>query len=130
MSAQKSLEEIVSLAKRRGFVYPSSEIYGGFSASYDYGPYGVLLLNAIKDFWWKTMVQKRSDIVGIDSGIFMHPDVWRASGHVSGFSDPLSECKECNTRVRVDHLLEDINVFADEKMSEDDINQLFNAHKD
>ena len=130
MSKKISLEDVVSLAKRRGFVYPSSEIYGGFGAVYDYGPYGVLLSKSIKDEWWKVMVQKQPNIVGLDSSIFMHPDVWKASGHVSGFSDPLAECKECNARVRVDHLLEDIDVEADEKMTEEEINTLFNEHRD
>ena len=111
-------------------MYPSSEIYGGFGAVYDYGPYGVLLSNSIKDEWWKTMVQRQPNIVGLDSSIFMHPDVWKASGHVSGFSDPLAECKKCNARVRVDHLLEDIGVEADEKMTEEEINTLFNEHRD
>jgi glycyl-tRNA synthetase len=82
------MEKIVSLCKRRGFVYPSSEIYGGFSAIYDFGPYGVELENAIKREWWKSMVQLRDDIVGLDSAIFMHPKIWEASGHVGGFSDP------------------------------------------
>lgn len=129
--AATSLNQIVSLCKRRGFVFPSSEIYGGFSAVYDYGPYGVELANAIKHEWWKAMVQLRDDIVGLDSSIFMSPRIWEASGHVAGFTDPLAECKECNTRVRVDHLLATIGVVADEKMSEDDINSLFmeNAHK-
>ncbi len=122
------LSKIVSFAKRRGFIYPSSEIYGGFSAVYDYGPYGVELVNSIKREWWKNMVQVREDIVGLDSGIFMSPKIWEASGHVSGFSDPLTECKKCNSRLRVDHLLEDIGVFADEKMSEDQINSLFSEN--
>ncbi|MBU1246434.1 glycine--tRNA ligase [Patescibacteria group bacterium] len=124
-----TMEKIVSLAKRRGFIFPSSEIYGGFGAIYDYGPYGVELENAIKAAWWKTMVQKRPDIIGLDSSIFMHPKIWRASGHTTGFADPLAECKKCNARVRIDHLLEDIDVFADEKMSEEEINELFNQHK-
>lgn len=124
-----SIDTIVSLCKRRGFVFPSSEIYGGFAAVYDYGPYGVELLNNIKAAWWKWMVQHREDIVGLDSAIFMHPKIWEASGHVGGFSDPLAECKQCHSRLRVDHLLEDINVAADEKMSEEDINALFNEHK-
>ena len=122
------LGKIVSFAKRRGFIYPSSEIYGGFSAVYDYGPYGVELVNSIKREWWKNMVQLREDIVGLDSGIFMNPKIWEASGHVFGFSDPLAECKKCNARLRVDHLLEDIGVFADEKMSEDQINSLFSEN--
>lgn len=123
-----TMEKIVSLCKRRGFVFLSSEIYGGFAAVYDYGPYGVELLNNIKDAWWKAMVQLREDIVGLDSSIFMSPKVWEASGHVAGFSDPLTECKQCHSRLRVDHLLEDIGVQADEKMTEEDINTLFAEH--
>lgn len=123
-----SLDDIVSLCKRRGFVFPSSEIYGGFAAVYDYGPYGVELANAIKAMWWKNMVQMRDDIVGLDSSIFMHPKIWESSGHVKGFSDPLAECKNCHTRSRVDHLLEEIDVAADEKMSEEQINELFKAN--
>jgi len=125
-----TMEKIVSLCKRRGFVYPSSDIYGGFSAIYDYGPYGVELANAIKKEWWRTMVQLRDDIVGLDSAIFMHPKIWEASGHVSGFSDPLVECKNCHTRSRVDHLLGGIGVEADEKMSEKEINEIFSKNKD
>ncbi|MCX6790586.1 MAG: glycine--tRNA ligase [Candidatus Gribaldobacteria bacterium] len=123
------MTKIISLCKRRGFVFPSSEIYGGFSAVYDLGPYGVELANNIKKEWWKVMVQEREDIVGLDSAIFMHPKIWEASGHVSGFADPLTECKKCNGRLRVDHLLEGINIFADEKMTEEEINQLFDKHK-
>ena len=126
----KLMEKIISLCKRRGFIYPSSEIYGGFSAIYDYGPYGTELANVIKREWWKAMVQKRQDIVGLDSSIFMNPKIWEASGHVSGFSDPLAECKNCNARLRVDHLLEDIGVMADEKMSEEEINEIFIKYKD
>ena len=129
--AVQDMETIVSLAKKRGFVYPSSEIYGGFAAVYDFGPLGVELENNIKAAWWKEMVQKNTNVVGLDSSIFMNPKIWEASGHVSGFSDPLTECKECHTRHRVDHLLEEINVFADEKMSEEEINKLLseNAEK-
>jgi glycyl-tRNA synthetase len=123
------MEKIVSLCKRRGFIFPSSEIYGGFSAIYDFGPYGVELENAVKREWWKTMVQTREDIVGLDSAIFMHPKIWEASGHVAGFADPLAECKSCHSRLRVDHLLEAIGVKADEKMSEEEINRLFNENK-
>ncbi len=124
-----TMEKIVSLCKRRGFIFPSSEIYGGFSAIYDFGPYGVELENNIKKEWWKAMVQEREDIVGLDSSIFMHPKIWEASGHVSGFSDPLAECKKCHVRLRVDHLLEDIGVVADEKMTEQEINILFAKHR-
>jgi len=122
------MQKIISLCKRRGFVFPSSEIYGGFSAIYDYGPYGAELANNIKKEWWKAMVQMREDIVGLDSAIFMHPKIWEASGHVSGFSDPLSECKKCHNRLRADHLLESADVFADEKMSEEEINKIFSAN--
>ncbi len=124
------MDKIISLAKRRGFVFPSSEIYGGFSAIYDYGPYGVELANNVKESWWKYMVRNREDIIGLDSSIFMNPKVWEASGHVQGFSDPLAECKKCHSRIRVDALLEDIGVQADEKMSEDEINKLFKENKD
>ncbi len=119
------MDKLVNHAKTRGFVFPSSEIYGGFAAVYDYGQLGVELANNIKQAWWKAMVQKRDDIVGLDSAIFMSPKIWEASGHVSGFSDPMTECKSCHTRHRVDHLLEDVDIFADEKMSEEDINALF-----
>ncbi|OGF25013.1 glycine--tRNA ligase [Candidatus Falkowbacteria bacterium RIFOXYB2_FULL_34_18] len=124
------MQKIVSLCKRRGFIYPSSEIYGGFAAVYDYGPYGVELENAVKREWWRAMVQLRDDIVGLDSSIFMHPRVWEASGHVGGFSDPLAECKNCHARLRVDHLLEDVGAAADEKMSEEEINKIFTEHKE
>ncbi len=126
---QDKMQSIISLCKRRGFVFQSSEIYGGFSAVYDLGPYGVELANNIKKEWWKAMVQEREDIVGLDSAIFMHPKIWEASGHVGGFADPLTECKECHSRLRVDHLLEDIGITADEKMTEEEINKLFDIHK-
>lgn len=122
------MEKIVSLCKRRGFVYPSSEIYGGFAAVYDYGHLGVELANNVKDAWWKAIVRHRDDIVGLDSAIFTSPRVWEASGHVGGFSDPLAECKSCHSRLRVDHLLEDVGVMADEKMSEEEINALLSQH--
>ncbi len=123
------MENIVSLAKRRGFVFPSSEIYAGFTAVYDYGPYGVELANNIKREWWRTMTQLRSDVVGLDSAIFMSPKIWEASGHVSGFSDPLTECRKCHSRLRLDSLLEEAGVFADEKMSEEEINEIFTQNK-
>ena len=125
-----SLNNLVAFSKRRGFVFPSSEIYSGFTAVYDYGPYGVLLARNIKDFWWKKMTQLRDDIFGLDSAIFMNPKVWEASGHVSGFSDPLTECKKCHARLRLDTLLEEAGIFADEKMSEEEINKIFEKNKD
>lgn len=130
MSEDNRLEKIVSLSKRRGFVFQSSDIYDGFAGVYDYGPYGVLLANNIKEYWWKRMVQMSSNIVGLDSGIFMSPKVWEASGHVGGFSDPLVIDEKNNKRYRADHLLEEVGVLADEKMSEEEINELFDANKD
>ncbi len=128
MSKETTMEDIVSLAKRRGFVFSSSEIYGGFAAVYDFGPYGTELAKNIRELWWKEMVQENDNIVGLDSSIFMSPRVWEASGHVGGFSDPLAECKNCHTRVRVDHLLENVGVFADEKMSDEEINKLLSEN--
>lgn len=125
MKKEVTMEEVVSFCKRKGFVYESSEIYGGFAGVYDYGPYGALLVKNIKDAWIKAMVQEEDNIVGLDSAIFTRPEVWVASGHVGGFSDPLVECKECNTRSRADHLLEEVGAFADEKMSDEEINTIF-----
>lgn len=124
------MDKIVSLCKRRGFVFQGSEIYGGFAGTYDYGPYGVELATNIKAVWWKAMVQGERNIVGLDSAIFTHPKVWEASGHVGGFSDPLVECKECNTRSRADHLIEEVGAFADEKMTVEEINAVFDANRD
>jgi glycyl-tRNA synthetase len=99
------MERIVSLAKRRGFIFPSSEIYGGLNSSYDYGPLGTELKNNLKKAWWKEMVQTRNDVVGLDSSILMHPKIWEASGHLEGFHDFLVDCKSCKKRFRADHLL-------------------------
>jgi glycyl-tRNA synthetase len=100
------LDAIVNLSKRRGFVYPSSEIYGGLRAAWDYGPLGVELKNNVKRQWWRTMVQEREDIVGIDSSVILAREVWEASGHVTNFVDPLTECQACHKRFRADHLIE------------------------
>tara|TARA_B100001996_G_C18657113_1_gene591626 strand:+ start:739 stop:2070 length:1332 start_codon:yes stop_codon:yes gene_type:complete len=100
-----NIEKIVSLCKRRGFVFQSSEIYGGFKAVYDYGPLGVALKNNISKIWWRAMTQLHENIVGLDSAIFMHPKIWEASGHVGGFNDPLVDCKKCNARYRSDELV-------------------------
>ena len=124
------MDDIISLAKRRGFVYPGSEIYGGMAGMYDYGPLGVELLNNIKAAWWKEHVYDRDDFYGLDSAIFKDPRVWDASGHTSGFADPLAECKACNTRIRVDKELEKIGVKADEKMSEQELQKLFDENRD
>jgi len=98
------MDKLISLAKRRGFIFPGSEIYGGLQNSWDYGPLGVELKNNIKRLWWKMFVQQRDDMVGIDAAILMNPKVWEATGHVSTFSDPLVECKKCHTRARADQL--------------------------
>lgn len=98
------IEKISSLCKRRGFVYQSSEIYGGLASTWDYGPLGVELKRNVKDHWWSTMVWERDDMVGLDASILMHPDTWRASGHLESFTDPLVECSGCNRRYREDHI--------------------------
>lgn len=117
------MEKIVSLCKRRGFVFPSSEIYGGLAAIYDYGHYGTLLKNNIQAAWWKSMVQMRDDVVGLDSAIFMHPKTWIASGHVGGFNDPQVDCRKCKSRFRADHILEEFGIDADKATPEE-----LNAH--
>jgi len=99
-----TMDKIVALCKRRGFVFPASEIYGGVGSTYDYGHYGVLLKNNVKNAWWRAMLQEREDIVAIDSAILQHPRVWEASGHLAGFTDPLVDCKTCGQRFRADHL--------------------------
>lgn len=96
------MEEIVSLAKRRGFVFQSSEIYGGINGFWDFGPIGVELRRRIKDFWWRRLIQERDDIVGVDTSIIAHPETWKASGHVESFSDPMVDCKSCKKRFRAD----------------------------
>ncbi len=100
------LETITSLAKRRGFVFPSSEIYGGFASTYDYGPLGVEMRRNIRDSWWSWMVRQRDDVVGLEAAIITNPQVWRASGHVDVFTDPLVDCRECNAHVRADHIVD------------------------
>jgi glycyl-tRNA synthetase len=102
--ARVSMEKIVSLCQRRGFIFPSSEIYGGLSSCWDYGPLGVELKRNVRQAWWQAAVQQRDDMVGIDTSILMHPQVWAASGHLEGFSDPLVECKNCHLRWRADEL--------------------------
>lgn len=129
MEQQKTMDEIIAFCKRKGFVYPGSEIYGGVAGLYDFGPYGVELLNNLKASWWKEHVQKKDNYYGLDSAMFKDPKVWEASGHVGGFADPLTECKKCNTRLRVDKELAKIGVEADEKMSEKELNELFDEHK-
>lgn len=109
MAVEKTMEKIVALAKNRGFVYPGSDIYGGLANAWDYGPLGVELKNNVKKAWWKKFVQESPYNVGVDCAILMNPQVWVASGHVGGFSDPLIDCKDCKTRHRADKLIEDWN---------------------
>lgn len=104
---EQSLKAIVAICKRRGFVFPGSEIYGGLSNTFDYGPLGTEILQNLKRLWWEWFVHRRDDILGLDSSILLHPKVWEASGHVANFNDPLMDCKKCKTRIRVDKFLED-----------------------
>lgn len=111
---QDSLKPIVALCKRRGFIYPGSEIYGGFANTYSFGPYGIELKKNIKDLWWKMFVHERRDMVGLDGPILLHPKAWAASGHVEGFNDALIDCKACKSRFRADHLIEqNLKIDAD-----------------
>lgn len=102
-----TMDQLVGWAKRKGFIYQGSEIYGGFGNSYTYGPYGSELKNNVKKLWWKNFVHDRPDMVGIDGDIILHPRAWEASGHVGGFNDQMVDCKNCNARIRADHLVED-----------------------
>jgi glycyl-tRNA synthetase len=106
MAKNDLMDRVVNLAKRRGLVFPSSEVYGGFRSTWDYGPLGVLLKRNVKDAWWRSMVQLRDDVVGLDSAILMAPKVWEASGHVATFTDPLVDCRNCKERFRADQLPE------------------------
>ncbi|HLD28118.1 MAG TPA: glycine--tRNA ligase, partial [Patescibacteria group bacterium] len=104
---EDQMQKITSLAKRRGFIYPSSEIYGGFANSYSYGPYGTELKNNIKALWWKMFVSDREDMIGMDGPILLNPKLWEASGHLTSFNDAMVDCKECQRRFRADTLIEE-----------------------
>jgi len=104
---QETLKPVVALCKRRGFIYPGSELYGGFANTYSFGPYGAEMKKNVKDLWWKTFVQTRRDMVGLDGPILLHPKAWQASGHLEGFNDALIDCKACKSRFRCDHLIEE-----------------------
>src|SRR5215218_8309594 len=104
MAKPDLMEQVVNLCKRRGFVFPSSEIYGGFRSTWDYGPLGVLLKRNVMEAWWRAMVQERDDIVGLDAAILMAPKVWEASGHLATFTDPLVDCRNCKERWRADQI--------------------------
>ena len=119
---QNLMDKIISLCKRRGFVFPSSEIYGGLANSWDFGPLGVEMKKNIKKEWWKRFVHQRKDIIGIDTSIIMNSKVWEASGHSSGFSDPLTECRKCHRRFRVDHLISE-EVWNKEKDEFENLSQ-------
>lgn len=121
--SELTLEKLAAFCKTRGFIYPSSEIYGGLQAIYDYGHYGILLKNNIRDAWMKSMIQMRDDVYALDSAIFMHPKTWVASGHVDSFDDPQVDCKSCKNRFRADHLLEEYGIDAD-KAPIEEINAL------
>src|SRR5918999_301921 len=99
-----SMDKVVALCKRRGLIFPASEIYGGIANTYDYGHYGVLLKNNVVNAWWKAMIQERDDVVALDSAIIQHPRTWEASGHREGFTDPLVDCRTCKLRFRADQL--------------------------
>lgn len=126
---QDALKPIVALCKRRGFIYPGSEIYGGFANTYSFGPYGAQLKKNIKDLWWKTFVQERSDLVGLDGPILLHPKAWKASGHLDGFSDALIDCKACKGRFRCDHLIEESLHKAADGLTIQEMTHLVQQHR-
>ena len=126
---QDSLKSIVALCKRRGFIYPGSEIYGGFANTYSFGPYGAQLKKNVKDLWWKTFVQSRRDVVGLDGPILLHPKAWKASGHLDGFNDALIDCKACKGRFRCDHLIEEALHQSADGLSLQQMNEMVAKHK-
>ena len=126
---QDPLKSIVALAKRRGFVYPGSEIYGGFANTYSFGPYGVELKKNIKELWWKTFVHERRDMVGLDGPILLHPKVWLASGHLDNFNDAMIDCKACKSRFRCDHLIEETLHMSSDGLNLEQMTSLIQQHK-
>lgn len=126
---EETLKDIVALCKRRGFVYPGSDIYGGLSNTFDYGPYGSELMRNLKNRWWKAFVHDRDDVVGLDSSILLHPEVWKASGHVDSFTDPLVDCRSCRARFRADKFLEDALGLDASKLDLAAIKQVFAAEE-
>lgn len=134
------MDKIVALAKRRGFIYPGSELYGGLANTYDYGPVGTELLRNIRNLWWDTFVHKRDDIVGLDASLISHQEIWKASGHASGFADILIDCKNCKLRMRADHLIEeyldrhnpaesDLGSYDEENLSSEKVKQALATHR-
>ena len=106
--SKETMKQLVSLCKRRGYIFQSSEIYGGLKSSWDYGPLGVELKNNLKGLWWDYMVRRRNNVVGMDTAIIMHPTIWKASGHVDEFTDPMVDCKKCKQRFRADDFEGDV----------------------
>jgi glycyl-tRNA synthetase len=123
------MDKLTALCKRRGFIFPGSEIYGGLANTYDYGPLGTELLRNIKNLWWKNFVQERSDIVGLDAGIISHHRIWEASGHVAGFADAMIDCKNCKARMRADHLIENATGEKVEGLSLEDLEKIVEEKK-
>jgi glycyl-tRNA synthetase len=129
MSDNSVFDKVIALAKRRGFFYPSSEIYGGMANVYDYGPFGVELLRNLKNHWWQYFVSSREEIYGLETSVLMNPKVWEASGHTQSFADVLIECKACHTRTRADHLIEDALDQKVEGKTESDLEKIIADHK-
>ncbi len=126
---ENGFDKLVSLCKRRGFIFRSSEIYGGINSCYDYGPLGVELKRNVKELWWQSMTRDRDDIEGVDASILMHPSVWKTSGHVDGFTDPLVDCKRCRNRFRADDLKKDVcPICGGELTDERNFNLMFKTH--
>lgn len=125
-----TFEDITSLMKRRGFVYPGSEIYGGLANTYDYGPMGVELLRTIRNLWWESFIHRRTDMVGLESSMISHHSIWDASGHTAGFTDALVDCRNCRRRIRADHLIEDFLERKGESLKKHDIRTEVIKHPD
>lgn len=128
MSDTQTMDKIVALAKRRGFFYPGSDLYGGLANTYDYGPMGTELLRNIKNLWWDSFVTKRADMVGLDASIVSHHRIWEASGHVATFADAMVDCKNCRTRLRADHLIEDATGKNVEGLALDELDKIIEEH--
>ena len=126
---EEVFQKVVSLAKRRGFIYPGSEIYGGLANTYDYGPMGAELLRNIRNLWWDTFVHARDDIVGLDASLISHQEIWKASGHVGGFADALVDCRNCKFRMRADHLIEDALKQEVEGLSPEELGKIITDNK-
>lgn len=128
--ATNNLSKITALSKRRGFIYPGSELYGGVANTYDYGPVGVELLRNIRNLWWENFVHRRDDVVGLEASLISHQEIWKASGHTSGFADALIDCKNCKLRMRADHLIEDkVEGFSAEGLTNEELDRKIEEEK-